>query len=162
MAKKKKKSWQPSKSAAESAKLRLPSLASQFFQTGRKAAGNRVPLQELHSFRLKTKRFRYTLELFRPCYGEGLDRKLGELRQIQRFLGDLSDCLTTRELMRQTGVRGSKQSAELGWFLDSRAAAKAEEFHRYWIDTFDQPGRERSWTNYLIRFAGRRGKSRPK
>ena len=51
----------------------------------------RSPPEELHGFRLETKRFRYTLELFRPLYGPNLDRYLKALRELQGALGKVSD-----------------------------------------------------------------------
>jgi CHAD domain-containing protein len=155
MPKKRKKIWDPSKSPEENAKLALPALASQYFQAGRKVVGRQVSPNDLHSFRLETKRFRYTVELFRPCYGPGLDRRLAALRRIQQYLGDISDCGTTQALLGRMKLRPPSQSATAGKFLESRAAARAAEFQEYWKETFDVPGRERWWTDYLRRFAGR-------
>jgi CHAD domain-containing protein len=156
--KKKKKTWDPSKSGAENAKLVLPPLASQFFEAGRKVVEEEFAPADLHPFRLETKRFRYTLELFRPCYGAGLERRLTSLRQIQQYLGEISDCLTTRDLIKDKRAGGSRQTAFLG-FLNARAATRAAEFRQYWRETFDRAGQERWWTDYLSRFAGRKGKA---
>ena len=62
---------------------RVAALASSgkgtYFEAGRKAIDAKRPPDELHAFRLKTKRFRYTLELFSPLYGAGMDRYLKAL-----------------------------------------------------------------------------------
>src|SRR5580692_6953009 len=58
-----------SKSASENARSILPKMARRYFEAGRKAIEGKRPPGELHAFRLKTKRFRYTLELFSPLYG---------------------------------------------------------------------------------------------
>jgi CHAD domain-containing protein len=159
---KKKKTWQPSESAAGNAKLVLPSLASQFFRAGRKAVESKLQPEQLHPFRIKTKRFRYTLELFRPCYGAGLEQKLAGLRKIQQYLGDISDCVTTQGLLDQSELHDPNDSFDAPEFLQSRIEQKAEEFRRYWIETIDRSGQERQWTDYLRRFAGRGSKTRRK
>lgn len=159
MAKKKKKIWQPPQSAADNAKRVLPAMAAEFFQAGRKVVGDELPPEELHAFRLETKRFRYTLELFRPCYGAGLDQRLAGLRRIQQYLGEISDCLTTLALLKDMRLRGSEQRAGFADFLNTRATVRAAEFRKYWKETFDRPGQEQFWTGYLKRFAGRKGKS---
>ena len=81
----------PAHSAAENARLVLPKMARKYFEAGRKAIEGKQPPEELHGFRLETKRFRYTLELFRPLYGPNLDRYLKALRELQGALGKVSD-----------------------------------------------------------------------
>ena len=73
--------WEGSKSVAWNAREKLPELARGFFETGRALAASHPSLQALHRFRLLTKRFRYTLELFRPCYGPVLDRRIEALKR---------------------------------------------------------------------------------
>jgi CHAD domain-containing protein len=109
-------------------------------------ADGHVSLEALHQFRLETKRFRYTLELFRSCYGKGLDERLGSLRKIQDLLGEINDCLTTQNLL------GRKQKS-LAPFLQRRIARKRRELARYWHGSFDAAGQERRWSAYLERFA---------
>ncbi len=151
MAKRNKNAWDRSKAAAENAKLSLPVLAAAYFEEGRRITAKPLPPAKLHPFRLRTKRFRYTLELFRPCYGRGLEQRLEALRRIQQYLGDISDCTTTRSLLgTAAGVR-SRSGAPLSRFLKQRAEARAAEFRRYWTRTFDAFGRERWWTGYLSR-----------
>jgi CHAD domain-containing protein len=81
----------PSQSVAEAAREVLPRMARKYFEAGRDVVGDRKPPDELHQFRLRTKRFRYTLELFRPVYGPRLDEYLKSLRSMQAALGKVSD-----------------------------------------------------------------------
>ena len=52
------------KSVSENAAVALPVLARKFFDADREAASPGASPKSLHRFRLMTKRFRYTLELF--------------------------------------------------------------------------------------------------
>jgi hypothetical protein len=45
----------------------------------------------LHDLRIATKRLRYTLELFRPQFGEAGARQIERLKAIQGALGDMHD-----------------------------------------------------------------------
>jgi CHAD domain-containing protein len=146
MAKQNRVRWNLSKSAAENASLKLPALAQAYFRSGRAIFGITFSLRALHRFRLDTKRFRYTLELFAPCYGPGLERRLVRLRKIQDFLGEINDCLVTRELLGRRRDRVSN-------FLERRMAAKTGAVRSYWRETFDADGQERWWTGYLAHFA---------
>jgi CHAD domain-containing protein len=138
--------WNASKSAAENASLKLPGLAQTYFQSGRRLFQTAHSREALHKFRLETKRFRYTLELFRPCYGPSLDRRLAVLRKIQDFLGEINDCATTQKLV----GRGHKK---ISAFLERRTAQRERALSSYWRRTFDAAGQERWWTHYLARFA---------
>ena len=138
--------WDVKKSAPKNAARKLPPLAGRYFKAGRELVNRRGSLEVLHQFRLETKRFRYTLELFRPCYGPGLDKRLTSLRKIQDLLGELNDCVTTQNIL------GRKQNI-LAEFLQRRIARKRRELTRYWQSSFDAPGRERWWSDYLERFA---------
>src|SRR2546426_12184826 len=95
--------WEGSKSVAENASEKLPEMARRFFEAGRELAGDAWSFKSLHRFRLHTKRFRYTLELFRKCYGPGLAQRLEALRTLQQHLGDINECATEEalELMRK-------------------------------------------------------------
>jgi len=151
MAKRKKDTWDASKSAVENAKLLLPGLAASYFKEGRRIAARPVPPEKLHPFRLKTKRFRYTLELFRRCYGRGLEQRIDALRNIQQYLGEISDCATTSSLLGTDSEVPVRSGEPFSRFLNRRAEARAAEFRRYWNRTFDAPGRERWWSDYLSR-----------
>jgi len=143
--------WDPSRSAQENAALRLPQLAQAYFRAGRRLLETKPSNQVLHRFRIYTKRFRYTLELFRPCYGPGLDRRLEALRNMQDFLGEINDCVVTRKLL------GRKQQ-NVADFLKRRMTQKQSALRAYWKRTFDAPGQERWWTDYLARFTRKAGR----
>lgn len=145
MAKPKPIEWNASATAAENAVAHLPGLARRYFRTGRTLLRAKPSPTTLHRFRLETKRFRYTLELFRLCYGPGLDLRLEKLREIQVRLGEISDCSATMELL---GPADQPFAA----FLRRRTAAKIGVLHSYWQEIFDAAGQEIWWTQYLTRF----------
>jgi CHAD domain-containing protein len=114
-------------------------------------ASNPVPA-ELHTIRLATKRARYTLELFRPCYGEYLEERIASLQRLQQLLGEVNDCAAAERLIDQL-VAASPLRARAQSFLRRRAAAKATGLRRQWRESFDAPGREHWWLHYLARSA---------
>src|ERR1017187_9741219 len=71
--------WDGSESPGANARRCLPGLVASYYQEGRKAAAGDASTETLHEFRLRTKRLRYTIELFRSCYGPGLRRCLDAL-----------------------------------------------------------------------------------
>jgi len=106
----------------------------------------------LHSVRLAAKRIRYTLELFRPCYGPGLESRIAGLRSLQQVLGDINDCAATgRLLARRAPVSPHLARAER--FLAARIRQTTAELRRLWSEVLDAPGRELRWTQYLSRKA---------
>ena len=149
--------WDPSKTVAENASEKLPELARGFFEAGRNLAGKEASFEALHHFRLLTKRFRYTLELFRPCYGPGLESRIESLQTLQQDLGDINDCATTQELIRKRDDLGPAQRDGLVGNLKMLAASRIVKFREDWHAGFGQSTRERWWINYLMRFAGPRG-----
>jgi CHAD domain-containing protein len=150
--------WDVSKTVAENASEKLQELAGGFFEAGRAMAAKEPSFAALHRFRLLTKRFRYTLELFRPCYGPGLAVRIESLRTLQQDLGEINDCAATRELLLQRDDLQPAQRDGLVGHLKMLAVARVAKFRRHWEDEFGQPAREQWWTNYLTRFAGPRRK----
>lgn len=132
--------WLENRSAGANAAARLPRLAAEFFAAGRALAAAESGPEEAHLFRIRTKRLRYTLELFRPCYGRGLVTRLNSLREIQQCLGEMNDLATIHGLSRRPAVEAQ---------MDSRMAAKLEEFRSLWRERFDRKGQETRWTSYL-------------
>ena len=53
---------------------------------------NPFEVEPLHRMRIAAKRLRYSLELFSPCFGEGLKEFAKEIAEIQSSLGELHDC----------------------------------------------------------------------
>jgi CHAD domain-containing protein len=150
--------WDVARRVAENASEKLPELALGFFEAGRELAAKDSSFDALHRFRLLTKRFRYALELFRPCYGPGLSARIEALQTLQQELGEINDCAATRELLLK---RNDLQPAQRDWLvgnLKMLAEVRVAKFRRHWQDEFSQPARERWWTNYLTRFAGPRRK----
>jgi len=144
--------WNRRLGAAENARRRLPAMVRSFFaETRRLLAADPLPA-ELHVIRLAGKRLRYTLELFRPCYGPGLHTRLADLQQLQQILGEVNDCAATEQLIRRLTPHSPSRMAA-GEFLQKRAWAKAAELRRQWQEDFDAPGKEQWWLLYLSRRA---------
>ena len=147
MSKRKRAAWEPGVEAAPNARRELPKLAAEYFAEVREALAENPTPAELHRVRLATKRLRYTLELFRPCYGRGLDIRIAALRAVQQLLGKVNDCVAAAKLLAR-----SKQARE---FVERRADEKAAEFRKHWTEVFDAAGQERLWVGFLKRRAGK-------
>src|SRR3954466_8622473 len=91
--------WDERRSAAVDARRALPGLVADYFEEVRDFLAKRRKPKELHRMRLASKRLRYTLELFRPCYGRGLEQRLDALKKLQNSLGDVNDAVATRKLL---------------------------------------------------------------
>lgn len=130
----------PTHNAAETARTLLPKMARKYFEAGRKAVDQKRPPDELHAFRLETKRFRYTLELFKPLYGPGLDRYVSALRGLQGALGKVSDY--------QAIARVLGSDRQLKMQIDRAIKGKLKDLRRTWR-AFDSPGELKRWRSYL-------------
>ena len=95
--------WDARTAAAANARRELPRLVAAYFARVRELLADNPPPAKLHAIRLETKRMRYTLELFRPCYGPGMDTRLAALRHIQQLLGEVNDCSTTERYIGSPG-----------------------------------------------------------
>ena len=91
--------WDERAGAAVNARRELPHLAASYFARVRALLADDPSAPKLHRLRLLTKRLRYTLELFRPCYGPGLDTRLAALRRIQQSLGEVNDSAAAGRLV---------------------------------------------------------------
>ena len=146
--------WNERESAAVNARRRLPRMVSEYFAEVREALGDKHSPAGLHVVRLASKKVRYTLELFRQCYGAaGFDTRLKALKDVQTSLGDVNDAVTTWRLLAKAMPHSPRRQA-LREYLKKRAADKAEEFRAHWTERFDAPGQERWWTDFL---GGRHG-----
>jgi len=143
--------WDEKAGAPQNARRELPPLVAAYFAQGRETLRNRPMSSELHVLRLFTKRLRYTLELFRPCYGPGLRERLAALRGIQQCLGEINDCATVAALLAESSSKSSPQWRRITHFLEQRRQILIEQFRHEWTDVFDAPGKERWWTSYLLR-----------
>jgi len=151
MAKKGSTKWDEVASAGENARAQLPAVAGRYFRDGRKLMKGSPSAEELHAFRLKTKRLRYTLELFRPCYSSTLEQRLEALKYIQTVLGEINDCAAAGRLATASLPAKSAHLAKVERFLNARATRLTAEFRQHWQEKFDAPGREDWWVSYLAR-----------
>jgi CHAD domain-containing protein len=149
--------WDERRTAIANAHSRLPALAAEYFAEGRKIAAESTGHADLHQFRLRTKRLRYTLEMFRPCYGPGFEQRLERLREIQTLLGELNDCETALQLISGILSASSAQRRKVERALSAQAASHKAGFLAFWRETFDKPGQEQWWIAYLTRG----GRNRP-
>ena len=152
--------WEESAGTAQNARQRLPSLVAAYFANGRAVLAGKAKHSDLHALRLATKRLRYTLELFRSCYGPGLRARLAALRRLQQQLGDLNDCVEAARVLKSCAKRTSPQRERLDGFLKQRTLQKSGEFRRLWTGEFDAPGQEQWWTGYLARHVRQPGRKR--
>ena len=132
--------WKPERSALENATSVLPKLVEKYFKAGRKAADGKRSPTELHEFRIKTKEFRYTLELVRPVYGTQLENELEPVREIQSVLGKLHDYYIIAEMLHDDHALQVK--------LQRRTKKKFKEFHEQWAK-FDSKGELKRWKTLL-------------
>jgi len=142
--------WDERASAEANARQKLPTLVSDYFAEVRGFLAKNPSAAKLHRLRLATKRLRYTLELFRPCYGRGLEIRIAELRKVQQLLGVVNDRVAAGKLVAKA-MQSSPRRTQVKEVLEKRARQKAREFHKHWTAVFDAPGRERWWTGYLRR-----------
>lgn len=142
----------PTQTAAKNARALLPKMARRYFEAGREAIDNKTPPEELHAFRLETKRFRYTLELFRPLYGPTLERYLHELRQLQSALGKVSDYQAIQRVLADRKLKSEIEHALRGKLKGLRQSWRA----------FDSEGQLKRWRAYLGREPSSAGMNRTK
>jgi CHAD domain-containing protein len=145
--------WNENADAVENARTRLPKLVADYFSLGRELlAGNPAP-PELHALRLASKKLRYTLELFKSCYGPGLTARIDALKSLQQMLGEINDTVAAERTLGQVLVAKTPEARRVVRFLRERGEAKAREFRHHWTTVFDAPGQERWWVDYLARQA---------
>ena len=142
--------WDETAGAAHNAQHQLPAMAAAYFAQGRQVFARKEAQSDLHALRLSTKRLRYTLELFRSCYGPGLRARMTSLRRLQQCLGEVNDCETAARVLADYSKKGP-QRKQFRQFLAQRSLEKTAEFRRFWTEEFDAPGQEQWWTGYLAR-----------
>lgn len=136
--------------AAAHGRAVLPPMAAGFFAAGRKAALKPSAAAQLHAFRLAAKRFRYTLEIFSPFYGPVMEKRIGQVREIQGILGRRQDCAVTMQMLEAAASFDAEARAVMQ-ALERRARKLEGEFVKNWRETFDGEGQERLWVRYLGR-----------
>lgn len=145
--------------AAAHGRALLPPVAAEFFLAGRRAALKPSAAAQLHAFRLSAKRFRYTLEIFAGFYGPAMEKRIGQVREIQGILGKRQDCAVSMRLLEAAASFDGEARAAMQ-ALEKRARKLEGEFARYWRETFDGEGQERLWVRYLARRMPARGGAR--
>ena len=149
--------WNDGLSLADNVARALPSLARKWFEEGEKALQPGVTWDEMHQFRLLTKRFRYSLEIFVPLYGPSLASRIEQLRKLQNLLGEINDCVTAQTLLGLDDTDGSLHRA-----LTERAEQKTNELREYWAGTFSGKGPVEKWAGYLAKYVGRARRQAPR
>jgi CHAD domain-containing protein len=149
--KKKTAAWNGEETPEWNARTVLPVLAAEYFEAGRKVQDPACTADDLHGFRLTSKRFRYTLELFRDLYGPGFEKYIQGIKDLQDQLGQISDCDTARSLLTPHMKRFPLARRKLDAFLDSRCTASTTRFRELWRTVFDAAGRERKFVTFLKR-----------
>jgi CHAD domain-containing protein len=133
---------------AQIARQMLPGMAKEFFEGGDQAANVKAEPRELHRFRLASKKFRYTLELFTPLCGTSLNPQLEAMRRVQTLLGDINDLETVRDMLGQ--YEGAE--AVIAW-LKKRQRKRLAEFRAHWTTTFAEADQRQSWIDLLKNLA---------
>lgn len=137
--------WDGGLEVNENAAIQLPALALEYFGAGDKLfSGSKTP-EELHQFRLKTKHFRYTLELFEEQYGFRFSTLMKRLKPVQDALGDINDAATALAWM-QDGESGVATE-----YLTARITDKSGKFEKYWRTAFQKKGERERWAAILGR-----------
>ena len=150
MKKKTSMEWDAMAGAGENVRRQMPGVTAEFFELGREAAASGGDPVRLHEFRLAAKRFRYTLELFRPLYGPGLDARIEAVRKIQSMLGDRQDFAVLSARLRNT-LMPSDALLEALRACDEKGRGLEDRFASFWREEFDLPGAESRWVRYLGR-----------
>lgn len=159
--KKSKVAWDEAASAAENARRVLPPMADRLFRRGRKALRADASVVELHDVRLEVKRFRYALEVFRPCYGPAWKQRISSLKSMQDDLGVINDCAVTARLLSRKPLAQLPERGKLVEFLEKRSARRKIVLLRRW-SAFAAPGQLEGWRNYLTRHTVKKRKTTKK
>jgi CHAD domain-containing protein len=114
----------------ETARQILPRMAKDFLERGNAASEEKASPEKLHHFRIASKKFRYTLELFTPLYGPSLNGWLESIKSVQTLLGDINDCATVAQMLADHKGDG------LSRWLKRRQRRNTEEFCRRWQEEF--------------------------
>lgn len=129
--------WDEEKPLLDEVRIGLSAAIERYFDAGDEAFRKKIPWNQLHQFRLQSKRFRYTLELFREFYGRPLESRIKELKKIQTYLGDINDLVATRALLK--GHAAFKKQ------LREQADEQMKDLRAYWKETFSAQGHREAW-----------------
>jgi CHAD domain-containing protein len=126
------------------AQRELPRMARDFFKKGKRAAGTKASIEELHNFRISAKKFRYTLELLACVYDAPIVCLQEPMKRTQTLLGDINDIATLQQM-----VSGHKGAHAVEQWLEKRQQRRMEEFRRYWKEQFGAPETATEWIERL-------------
>src|SRR5437660_591677 len=126
--------WNPRLAAAINARRHLPPLVSAYFAEARRLLKDVHDPAGFHRLRLISKRLRYTLELFRPCYTRAMDERLAALKRVQELLGDINDAVVAGRL-----IEDRPGAVRMHRHLEKLVAQKAGQFRTQWQNHFDAP-----------------------
>ena len=146
----KKKLWRPDLDVNANLRRTLPKLTRAFFKRGNHALLKERDWPEIHAFRIATKRFRYTLELFASNYGPGIETRLNELRELQTLLGDANDFIVTAALLEKIDGTEAVRSQ-----LTGKAEAKVRNARTWWRGNMGTEAAEQRWVSYFQRSVAR-------
>jgi len=138
--------WDWQAGVAENAKAALPRLAGEFFAEGDMALLAYGDHEALHQFRLHTKSFRYSLELFARGYGFGWQPMLEALRELQDRIGAINDCVVVLQLPEMDAIAMHAVRRLL--------VTHERSFGQFWRETFPAKRREQ-WIRLLGRPSSR-------
>jgi CHAD domain-containing protein len=124
--------------------LPLIRMAEKFFRAGDQAAGAHSSVSDLHRFRIQSKKFRYSVELFRPIYGAVAEEWVGRIKRIQTLLGDMNDYRVTRGL-----VAALDPNASIAASFKQKQQKKADAFRKLWNEEYS--GAAKQWLRSLER-----------
>ncbi len=113
--------------ACDLAQRTLARSLKDFLKQGNEAASPKASPELLHRFRIGTKKFRYSLELFQPLYGTALDASIASVKHASTLLGDVNDCVTVASIV--AGYKGGNKLADR---LRKRQHKKTDEFRQFW------------------------------
>jgi CHAD domain-containing protein len=134
--------WKLGDSPQDNLRRILPGLAKEFFEAGALAAVTGASLPTLHQFRLSSKRFRYTLEIFERFYGTEMSCAAKAMKGVQDRLGAINDCAVTLGLL-----AGDRRAAAA---VRKRLEPSIVEFREYWETQFS-PAKLAWWKRMLSR-----------
>lgn len=110
----------------------LPRLAQRFFDAGHVASSQHSG-EKLHEFRIRAKKFRYTLELFLPLYGPKAEEWTREIKSVQTILGSMNDYRSVCAMAAEFGA-GRKLRAS----LKRSERRKIRQFRKVWTEHFSR------------------------
>ena len=141
-----KKLWKPALDINANLRRTLPKIARNYFKSGDHTFTKNRDWDELHDFRIDTKRFRYTLELFSSHYGPGFKERLEELKQLQDFLGSANDFIVAASLLET--VDGTEALRDE---LKDKGGAKLKRARSWWRANLGTAASQQRWISYLQR-----------